>query len=113
MCASWRTGSSFTSGLHPPDATPQGLMAYLYRPWRFPLMPSPRLVAHLALQLPLQLGEEAPLGALRDELLAVGHVFQALEGRVVARREPLVHQGLGHAVGLQGADGGRFQDRAQ
>jgi hypothetical protein len=38
--------SYFTSGLHPPDATPQRLTAYWYRQWRFPLIPSPRFVAH-------------------------------------------------------------------
>ena len=39
-------GSYFTSGLHPPDATPQRLIAYLYRQWSFPLILSTRLVAH-------------------------------------------------------------------
>ena len=39
-------GSYFTSGLHPPDATPQRLIACLYRLWRFPLISSPRFVAH-------------------------------------------------------------------
>src|SRR5215204_4688902 len=39
-------GSSFISGLHPPDATPQRLTAYLYRRWDFPSIPSLRFVAH-------------------------------------------------------------------
>ena len=39
-------GSYFTPGLHPPDATPQRLIAYLYRQWSFPLIPSLRFVAH-------------------------------------------------------------------
>jgi hypothetical protein len=39
-------GSYFTSGLHPPDATPQRLIVYLYRQWRFPLIPSLCFVAH-------------------------------------------------------------------
>ncbi len=39
-------GSYFTSGLHPPDATPQRLTAYLYRRWDFSSIPSTRLVAH-------------------------------------------------------------------
>jgi Haloacid dehalogenase-like hydrolase len=39
-------GSSFTSGVHPPDATPQRLTAYWYRQWGFPPIPSPRFVAH-------------------------------------------------------------------
>ena len=39
-------GSYFTSGLHPPDATPQGLMVYLYRPRGFPPITPLRFVAH-------------------------------------------------------------------
>jgi hypothetical protein len=39
-------GSSFTSGLHPPEATPQRLIASLYRRWDFPSIPSLRFVAH-------------------------------------------------------------------
>jgi hypothetical protein len=39
-------GSYFTSGLHPPDATPQRLIACLYRPWGFPPITSLRFVAH-------------------------------------------------------------------
>jgi hypothetical protein len=38
--------SYFTSGLHPPDATAQRLTAYWYRQRSFPLIPSPRFVAH-------------------------------------------------------------------
>ena len=38
--------SYFTPGLHPPDATAQRLAAYWYRQRRFPLIPSPRFVAH-------------------------------------------------------------------
>jgi hypothetical protein len=44
-------GSSFTSGLHPPDATPQGLTACWYRQWDFPSIPSPRFVAHHTVSL--------------------------------------------------------------
>src|SRR5438067_9689045 len=44
-------GSYFTSSLHPLDATPQRLTAYLYRLWSFPLIPSTRLVAHPYLNL--------------------------------------------------------------
>src|SRR5688500_17926958 len=39
-------GSYFTSGLHPPDATPQRLTACLYRQWGFPPITPLRLVAH-------------------------------------------------------------------
>jgi hypothetical protein len=39
-------GSCFTSGLHPPDATPQGLNACLYRRRGFPPITSLRFVAH-------------------------------------------------------------------
>jgi hypothetical protein len=38
--------SSFSPGVHPPGATAQRPIACLYRPWRFPLMTSLRLVAH-------------------------------------------------------------------
>jgi hypothetical protein len=41
-------GSYFTSGLHPPGATPQGLNACLYRHWGFPPISSMRFVAHSA-----------------------------------------------------------------
>jgi hypothetical protein len=39
-------GSCFTSGLHLPDATPQGLIACLYKRRGFPPITSLRLVAH-------------------------------------------------------------------
>jgi hypothetical protein len=39
-------GSYFTSGLHPPDATPQRLIACLYRRWGFPPITSLCFVAH-------------------------------------------------------------------
>lgn len=39
-------GSSFTSSLHPPDATPQRLIVCLYRLWGFPPISSWRFVAH-------------------------------------------------------------------
>jgi hypothetical protein len=39
-------GSYFTPRVQPLDATPQRLTAYWYRQWRFPLIPSPRFVAH-------------------------------------------------------------------
>src|SRR6266487_3391608 len=61
--------SCFTPREPPLDATAQRLIACLDRRWRFPLIPSPRFMAHLALQLPLELGEEAPVRALRDNLL--------------------------------------------
>src|SRR4051812_642125 len=38
--------SFFTPGQHLPGATAQGLIAYLYKRWRFPLIPSMRFVAH-------------------------------------------------------------------
>jgi hypothetical protein len=38
--------SCFTSGVHPPDATAQGLIACLDRRWDFPSISSSRLVAH-------------------------------------------------------------------
>jgi hypothetical protein len=39
-------GSYFTTGEHPPAATPQRLTAHLNGLWSFPLIPPPRLVAH-------------------------------------------------------------------
>src|SRR5215218_7996988 len=42
-------GSSFTAGLHPPAATPQGLIACLVQAMELQyisLIPSPRFVAH-------------------------------------------------------------------
>jgi hypothetical protein len=44
-------GSYFTSRVHPQDATPQRLIACLYRRRRFPLIPSPRFVAHYPVAL--------------------------------------------------------------
>jgi hypothetical protein len=38
--------SYFTPRVHPLDATAQRLTAYWYRQWSFPLIPSPRFVAH-------------------------------------------------------------------
>jgi len=38
--------SYFTPGVHPPGATAQGLTAYLYKRWSFPLIASVRFVAH-------------------------------------------------------------------
>jgi hypothetical protein len=43
--------SYFTPGEHPPGATAQRLTAYWYRQWRFPLIPSPRFVAHAIVSL--------------------------------------------------------------
>jgi hypothetical protein len=42
--------SYFTSGVHPPDATAQRLIACLYRRWRFPLIASLCFVAHNTLR---------------------------------------------------------------
>src|SRR5947209_6998198 len=44
-------GSSFTSGLHPLDATPQRLIAYLYRQRDFPSITFLRFVAHIQVML--------------------------------------------------------------
>jgi hypothetical protein len=44
-------GSYFTSRVHPLDATPQRLIACWYRRWRFPLISSPRFVAHCMIAL--------------------------------------------------------------
>ena len=55
------------SGLHPPDATPQGLTAYWYRRQRFPRIPSPRFEAHSCdtLLQPLPQGLEDVASELR------------------------------------------------
>jgi hypothetical protein len=45
-------GSFFTPRVHPLGATPQRLIAYLYRLWDFPSIPSPRFVAHAHAALP-------------------------------------------------------------
>jgi hypothetical protein len=44
-------GSFFTPRVHPLGATPQRLIAYLYRLWDFPSIPSPRFVAHAHIAL--------------------------------------------------------------
>jgi hypothetical protein len=74
--------SFFTPTVHPVGATAQRLGACLVqapevfphsisvlRGARFPLIPSARFVAHSPLQLLLQLSEDAPVGALSDDLL--------------------------------------------
>jgi hypothetical protein len=61
--ASW-----FTSGVHPPDATAQGLIACLDRRWDYPSISASRLVAHQAHAL-LQGGE-----ALRHVLHVLDNV---------------------------------------
>jgi hypothetical protein len=40
--------SFFTPGVHPPGATAQRLTVHWYKRWSFPLIPSPRFVAHMA-----------------------------------------------------------------
>ena len=93
----------------------------------------------LFLQLLLQLGEEAPVSPLGDELLrsrldhpylveaqsiethgilgvvltppAVRDILHGLQSIVVILREALVHDDLCRAVGLQGAHGVRLENR--
>src|SRR5215510_12204553 len=95
----------------------------------------------LALHLLLKLVEEAPVGALGDDLLRgtldqanlvqaqgikahrvfwvifppaiIGNLLQRLQGIVVARRETLLHHALGGAVGFEGTEVCRLQNGAQ
>ena len=51
--------------LHPPDATPQRLIVYLYRQWGFPPISSLRFVAHVGSSLYEKIdtaGEQFPAG---------------------------------------------------
>jgi hypothetical protein len=69
--ASWVPirASSFTSGVHPPDATAHRLIACLYRLWRFPRIPSVRFVAHTKLDLmPAIGGYSYSIGWVRTSL---------------------------------------------
>src|SRR2546423_14181532 len=94
----------------------------------------------LSLQLLLELLEEPPVGALRDELLRAGlehpslvqaqsveakrvlgvvlaplvvwNIFHGLEGIVVPGRVALVHEDPGRPLRLTRAHVGCFQDRA-
>jgi len=68
-------GSSFTSGLHPPGATPQGLNACLYRHWGFPPISSMRFVAHSA---------SFPTGV--KEVLAMFALSHPLNELVISRK---------------------------
>src|SRR5919108_1314008 len=105
------------------------------------MKPTVSRCAPLALQLFLQLGEEAPVGALGDELLGgalqhpglvqaqgvktygvlgviltplgVRDLLQRLEGVVVPWRITLVYQESGGTLGLEGADVSRLQDGTQ
>src|SRR5437016_805689 len=93
----------------------------------------------LALQLPLQLVQEAPVGALRDDLLRAGfdhlgfvkskgveahrvfrivlppdviaNLLHRLKGVGVVRCEPLVHDESRGPFRLEGAHVGRFENR--
>src|SRR2546427_337718 len=93
----------------------------------------------LTFQLPLQLVQEAPVGALRDDLLWAGfdhpgfvkskgveahrvlrivlppdviaNLLHRLKGVGVVRCEPLVHDESRGPVRLEGAHVGRFEDR--
>src|SRR5438552_3189496 len=95
----------------------------------------------LSLELSLQLVEEAPVRALGDNLLrarldhprlveaegveahrvlrivdaplVVGNILHGRERIVVARREPAVDEGPSGPFRLEGAEGGRLQDRPQ
>jgi hypothetical protein len=79
-------GSSFTSGLHPPGATPQGLNACLYRHWGFPPISSMRFVAHSA--------------SFPTEVKDV--VARFAQGRAVAAAHVTEMGDAGEVIGFQG-----------
>jgi hypothetical protein len=61
--------SSFTSRVHPLNATAHRLIVCLYRLWRFPRIPSVRFVAHIKLDLmPAMQGYPHSFGWVRTRL---------------------------------------------
>jgi hypothetical protein len=68
-------GSYFTLGLHPPSATPQGLTVFWYRRWTFPVIPSPRLVAHFIVVLLVSSGQISTLNTVEKCLDPVEHLL--------------------------------------